>query len=40
MWYHKGGKPPFEKEFWLIKENPLVITLTGDEDDLPGESDG
>lgn len=40
VWYRKGDEPPFKKEYWLIKENPLVITLTGDEDDLPGESDG
>jgi hypothetical protein len=25
FWFRKGETPPFEKEFWLIKENPLVI---------------
>jgi hypothetical protein len=35
MWFKKGEKPPLEKEFWFVKENPLVITLKGDEDDLP-----
>jgi len=41
VWYHKDEEPPFAREFWMVKENPLVITLTGDKDDLPdGESDG
>jgi hypothetical protein len=25
------------KEFWMVKENPLIITLNGEEDDLPDE---
>ncbi len=25
MWFKKGETPPLEKEFWLIKDNPLVI---------------
>lgn len=27
MFFHKGENPPLEKDFWLIKENPLVITI-------------
>jgi len=27
MWFKKGDKPPLEKEFWFVKDNPLVITL-------------
>jgi len=25
MWFRQGEEPPLEKEFWLVKENPLVI---------------
>jgi hypothetical protein len=25
MWFRLGENPPLEKEFWLIKENPLVL---------------
>lgn len=25
MWFRHGEEPPLEKEYWLIKENPLVI---------------
>jgi len=25
MWFRKGDDPPLEKEFWMVKENPLVI---------------
>lgn len=25
MWFKEGEEPPLEKQFWLIKENPLVI---------------
>jgi hypothetical protein len=25
FWFKKDETPPFEKEFWLVKENPLVI---------------
>jgi hypothetical protein len=24
LWFREGEDPPLEKEFWLIKENPLV----------------
>ena len=34
VWFKKGDEPPFEKEFWLIKDNPLVTTLKGDQDDF------
>lgn len=26
MFFFAGEEPPLEKEFWLIKENPFVIT--------------
>lgn len=29
MWFKKGEDPPLEKEFWLVKDNPFVITLRG-----------
>lgn len=35
VWHSKDEVPPFPKEFWIVKENPLVVTLAGDEDDLP-----
>jgi hypothetical protein len=35
VWFKNGEKPPMAKEFWLVKENPLVRTLKGEEDDLP-----
>ena len=25
MWFKDGDPPPLEKEFWLIKDNPLVL---------------
>jgi hypothetical protein len=25
MWFKEGEEPPLPKEFWLIKENPMVI---------------
>jgi 5-methylcytosine-specific restriction endonuclease McrA len=31
MWFRKGETPPLEKEYWLIKENPLVVIYTVDE---------
>ena len=41
VWHRKDEEPPFPKEMWLIRENPLVITLSGDQDDLPdGGADG
>ena len=27
MWFKKGEDPPLPHEHWLIKDNPLVITL-------------
>lgn len=35
LWYKKGEDPPLPKEFWRVKDNPLVTTIKGDEDDLP-----
>lgn len=34
IWFKNGEKPPFPKEDWLIKENPLIITLKADKSDL------
>ena len=28
MWFAAGEIPPLDKEFWLIKENPLVVRKT------------
>lgn len=25
MWFRSGEEPPFEKHFWKIQENPLVL---------------
>lgn len=25
MWFRDGDDPPLPKEFWLIKENPMVV---------------
>jgi 5-methylcytosine-specific restriction endonuclease McrA len=25
MWFRDGEEPPLPKEYWLIKENPLVV---------------
>lgn len=25
IWYKKGEEPPIEKDFWLIKQNPLIL---------------
>lgn len=25
MWFKRGEKAPFEREFWLIKQNPLIL---------------
>ena len=30
MWFKKGGKPPIEEEFWLVKQNPLIIRRVQD----------
>lgn len=24
LWFKKGEEPPIEKDFWLIKQNPLI----------------
>lgn len=37
MWFRKGSKPPIPKEFWRVQDNPLVVTINGDEDDYPEE---
>lgn len=37
MWFRKNENPPLPREFWRIKDNPLVITIGGDEDDYPEE---
>lgn len=29
MFFYAGEEPPLPFEFWLIKENPLVVTLQG-----------
>ena len=34
VWHSKDEEPPFPKGYWLIKENPLVLTVRGDSDDL------
>jgi hypothetical protein len=35
LWFKNGEEPPLPKEFWKIKDNPLVITLNGEDDDYP-----
>lgn len=25
LWFKEGEEPPLERDFWLVKENPLVI---------------
>jgi hypothetical protein len=35
MWFKNGENPPIPQEFWIIKENPLVTTISGNEDDYP-----
>ena len=39
MWFKKGEEPPISKEFWLVKDNPLVLTIGGESDDLENMSD-
>lgn len=34
VWFKSNEEPPFPKELWLVKENPLVRTLPGDSDDI------
>ena len=29
MWFKQGDRPPIPEEFWLIKENPLVLRRSG-----------
>jgi len=29
MWFREGEDPPIDKEFWLVKENPLVLRKKG-----------
>jgi hypothetical protein len=38
IWFKKGEDPPIQQQFWMVKENPLVITITGDSDDLSDEN--
>jgi len=33
VWFKKGEEPPIPKEFWTIKNNPLVETLRGKQTD-------
>jgi hypothetical protein len=35
LWFKKGKEPPLPQEFWRVKDNPLVTTIAGDEDDCP-----
>ena len=37
VWFNRGEDPPFPKEWWIIKDNPLVQTIKGDSDDLHEE---
>ncbi len=37
VWHRRGEPPPFAREFWIVKDNPLVVTLAGNSDDLPDE---
>jgi hypothetical protein len=25
MWFREGEEPPLEREYWLVKENPMVL---------------
>jgi hypothetical protein len=25
MWFKEGQEPPIERQFWKVKENPLVL---------------
>jgi len=33
VWFKKGEEPPIAKEFWIVQNNPLVLTLAGNHDD-------
>jgi hypothetical protein len=35
MWFKRGDELPIPKEFWKVKNNPLVTTIGGAEDDCP-----
>jgi len=37
MWFYKNEEPPLPQEYWQVKDNPLVITINGEMDDLPDE---
>lgn len=37
IWFRKDEEPPLLKDFWQVKENPLVITMGGELDDLEEE---
>jgi hypothetical protein len=37
VWFRKGEDPPFPRELWMVKDNPLVRTIGGEEDDMPEE---
>lgn len=39
LWFKKGEQAPLPKEFWKVKDNPLVITLGGELDDSPKEGE-
>ncbi len=33
VWFSKDEEPSIPKEFWIVKDNPLVKTLKGDMED-------
>lgn len=37
VWFRKGEDPPFPEELWIARDNALVRTLNGEEDDMPEE---
>lgn len=37
VWFQKGDESPFPEEFWIARDNLLVKTLNGEEDDMPEE---
>ena len=34
LWFKKGEEPPLPKEYWIVKDNPLIVTLKSEDDDL------
>jgi hypothetical protein len=34
IWYNKGEDPPLPEQFWRVRNNPLVLTIGGDVDDI------